>query len=80
MVVVFITSENVTVMSDFNPILLELSAGLVETTVGLIPSTTKFLFPPRELELLSSGSFRSASLPARSLILPELRERALVEV
>jgi len=78
-VVVSIASEKVTDTVAFR-VDEELSAGLVETTVGLIPSNTIFLFPPKDAELSSAGSIKSASLPAKSLMLPEFIERAFVEV
>jgi len=79
-VVVSIASLKVTAMVESTATDEELSAGLVEETVGPIPSTTIFLLPPKEAELSSAGRVRSALFPAKSLMLPEFIERAFVEV
>ena len=75
-----IASLKVIAMVEFTETDEELSVGIVETTVGLIPSRTIFLLPPKDAELLSAGSVRPASLPAKSLIVPELSVRAVDEV
>ena len=79
-VVVSIASLKVIAMVEFTGTDEELSAGLVEKTIGLIPSTTMFLLPPKDAELSRAGSVKSARLTPKSSILPELSLRALVEL
>ena len=53
-VVVSIASLKVMEILSLAEINEELSAGFVETTVGLIPSKTIFLLPPKDAELSSA--------------------------
>ena len=78
MVLVSISSEKVTAMIELMEVEVAPSAGEVEETVGAIESNTIALFAPSEPVAPGEERVRFALLPAKSLMVPELRTRELV--